>query len=62
MVLRVQIQDETVYISYRSNVPGDVMHQTMLPLAKSKYQDRLGVFYLGMATNLREGKSQIHTC
>ena len=53
---RVQIQDESVYISHSANTLGKGKNPTILPLALSRIVGQTGFFSLGMVTSLEEGK------
>ena len=53
---RVQILNESVCISHSSNTLGKVMKPAILPPAMGKMVTQTGLFSLGMATSLGEGK------
>ena len=60
-IIRVQFLDETVCISHCSNTAGKGMNLTILLLALGEIGGQAGLFNLGLATNLREGKRLIET-
>ena len=58
-VIRVQILDETDYISHSTNTQS--MNPIILPLAMGKIVVQTSFFRLGEATSLGEGKLWIQT-
>ena len=59
---RVQILDETDYISHSTNTHGKGMNLIILPPAMGKIVGQTEFFSLGEATSLGEVKLWIQTC
>ena len=61
LATRVQILDEAVCISHSANILEKGMNPTILPPSMGNIVGQTGLFSLGMATGLGEGKHWIQT-
>ena len=62
MATRVQIPDKAVCVSHNANTLGKGMSPTLFSQAMLKMIRQIGLFNLGRATSLGEGKLWIQTC